>query len=155
MSWRKDPARYRAYLWASWVWAGMFGIRLAVQIPLYLAGRTTALGFANIPLGLPLFLLTCAATWAILRSTHPVQPDDASERRPSRRQRRSPRRSVVGGEDLLEEGLGLGGGDEQQLVTGLDGVVSGRGDDPPVPQDRHEGGVRGPGDVADPVPGQR
>jgi uncharacterized membrane protein len=78
-AWRKDPARYRAYLWASWLWAGMFGVRLAVQVPLYLAGRTTALGFANIPLGLPLFLLTCAGTWAILRSTHPVDADDDAD----------------------------------------------------------------------------
>jgi Protein of unknown function (DUF3159) len=78
-AWRKNPPRYRAYLWASWLWVGMFGVRVAVQIPLYLAGRTTALGFANIPLGLPLFLLTCAATWAILRSTHPEHPDDEDE----------------------------------------------------------------------------
>ena len=75
-AWRRDPARYRAYLWASWLWAGMFGVRLLVQVPLYLTGHTTALGFANIPLGLPLFLLTAAGTWAILRSTHPVHPDD-------------------------------------------------------------------------------
>ena len=154
MSWRKDPARYRAYLWASWVWAGMFGIRLAVQIPLYVTERTTALGFANIPLGLPLFLLTCAITWAILRSTHPVQPE-AEEPTVTEEPGPVAGGSVVGREDFLQEGLGLGSGHEQQLVAGLDGVVGGRGDDPPVPQDRHEGGVRGPGDVADPVPGQR
>ena len=72
--WRKDPLRYRAYLWSSWLWAGMFVVRVAVQIPLYLAGKTTVLGFANIPLGLPLFLITCAGTWAILRGTHPTHP---------------------------------------------------------------------------------
>ena len=51
----------------------MFGIRVAVQLPLYAAGATTALGLANIPLGLPLFLPVCAVTWLILRSTHPVR----------------------------------------------------------------------------------
>ena len=92
-AWRKDPPRYRAYLWASWLWAGMFGVRLAVQIPLYLAGRTTALGFANIPLGLPLFLLTCAATWAILRSTHPVDPDGGTTTTDDARRRGRRRRA--------------------------------------------------------------
>jgi hypothetical protein len=75
LSWRKDPARMRAYTWASLLWAGMFGLRVAVQLPLYLAGATTALGFANIPLGLPLFLPVCAATWLILRGTHPSSED--------------------------------------------------------------------------------
>ncbi|HYO17982.1 MAG TPA: DUF3159 domain-containing protein, partial [Dermatophilaceae bacterium] len=56
-----------------------FVVRLLVQVPLYLTGHTTALGFANIPLGLPLFLLTAAGTWAILRSTHPVHPADVVE----------------------------------------------------------------------------
>ncbi len=80
LSWRKDPARMRAYTWASLLWAGMFGLRVAVQLPLYLAGATTALGFVNIPLGLPLFLPVCAATWLILRGTHPASEDaDAAE----------------------------------------------------------------------------
>lgn len=78
-AWRKDPARYRAYLWASWLWAGMFGVRVAIQIPLYLAGQTTVLGLANIPLGLPLFLLTIGGTWLILRGTHPVHPEDVPD----------------------------------------------------------------------------
>ncbi len=75
--WRRNPARYRAYLWASWLWVAMFGLRVAIQVPLYLAGKTTALGFANIPLGFPLFLLTCGGTWLILRSTQPAASDES------------------------------------------------------------------------------
>jgi len=78
LSWRKDPARMRAYTWASLLWAGMFALRVAVQLPLYLAGATTALGLVNIPLGLPLFLPVCAATWLILRGTHPVSEEAAT-----------------------------------------------------------------------------
>ncbi len=78
-AWRRDPTRYRAYLLASWLWAGVFIIRLLVQVPLYLAERTTVLGFANIPLGLPLFLLACGGTWLILRSSHPIHPEDENE----------------------------------------------------------------------------
>ena len=46
--WRQDPARRRAYARASWVWCGMFLVRLLVQIPLYLAGAVAALGIAGI-----------------------------------------------------------------------------------------------------------
>jgi len=79
--WRRDPARLRAYSWASLVWAAMFGIRVAVQVPLYAASATTALGLANIPLGLPLFIPTCIVTWLILRSTHPVREAAAEPER--------------------------------------------------------------------------
>jgi hypothetical protein len=34
MEWRQDPARVRAYSRASWVWVGLFSLRLAVQLPL-------------------------------------------------------------------------------------------------------------------------
>jgi hypothetical protein len=80
-AWRKDPVRLRAYTLVTWLWAGMFALRLAVQIPLYLAGAVTALGFAGIPLGLPLFALTGWLTYQVLRkaprTVPPEQADDA------------------------------------------------------------------------------
>ena len=44
MEWRQDPARVRAYSRASWVWVGLFSLRRAVQLPLYLTGAVVALG---------------------------------------------------------------------------------------------------------------
>ena len=44
MSWRSDPERVRMYTRASWIWVGVFSLRLAVQLPLYLAGAVLALG---------------------------------------------------------------------------------------------------------------
>ncbi|HEY8466797.1 MAG TPA: DUF3159 domain-containing protein, partial [Solirubrobacterales bacterium] len=38
MKWRKDPRRLALYSKASWIWVGVFMLRLAVQLPLYLAG---------------------------------------------------------------------------------------------------------------------
>ena len=76
IAWRKDPARLRAYTVASLVWAGMFGIRFAVQLPLYLAGNITWLGFQAIPLGLPLFLLVCWVTFIVLARV-PLAKKDA------------------------------------------------------------------------------
>ena len=37
-SWRRDPQLRRVYAAASWIWVGLFFGRLAVQVPLYLAG---------------------------------------------------------------------------------------------------------------------
>lgn len=70
MAWRRDPERLRAYRRATWLWSGMFAVRLAVQVPLWLAGAAAALGFANVLLGLPLFGLVVWLTWAIVREHH-------------------------------------------------------------------------------------
>ena len=66
--WRQVPRRARAYAWATWVWTGMFGVRLAVQVPLWIAGAVTSLALVNIALGLPLFGLTVWLTWWLVRS---------------------------------------------------------------------------------------
>jgi hypothetical protein len=78
-AWRDDPPRMRAYSLASLVWAGMFAIRLLVQLPLYLAGQVGALGAVAIPLGLPLFLPTLWITFAILRRTPPTRQQPSVE----------------------------------------------------------------------------
>ena len=51
----------RAYLLATWLWAGMFAVRTLVQAWLYSRGDAVSLGFVNILLGLPLFGLASAA----------------------------------------------------------------------------------------------
>lgn len=73
-SWRRDPARLRAYTWASALWAVMFLLRLAVQYPLYRAGLVGPLGTARVLMGVPLFALTAFGTWLILRRVPPSTP---------------------------------------------------------------------------------
>jgi hypothetical protein len=51
MQWRQDPTRVRAYSRASWVWVGLFSLRLAVQLPLYLTGALVALGVTRVAMG--------------------------------------------------------------------------------------------------------
>ena len=46
-AWRHDRARLSAYQLATWLWVGLFVVRLAVQIPLYLAENVTLLGTLN------------------------------------------------------------------------------------------------------------
>lgn len=70
--WRKHDARRRAYAQATLIWAGMFAIRLAVQLPLYLLDKTVALGVANVILSWPLFAVVAWATWVVIRRVPPV-----------------------------------------------------------------------------------
>jgi hypothetical protein len=66
-AWRKNSARYRAYRSATWVWFGLFAVRLAIQFPLYKANKLNALGIANVFLGVPLYLLVLWFTWLIIK----------------------------------------------------------------------------------------
>jgi hypothetical protein len=74
--WRHDPPRYAAYRLASWIWVAMFVVRLAVQVPLWLADQTVLLGILNaFVLGLPLFGLAVWLSWVVLRRTPPSRAD--------------------------------------------------------------------------------
>ena len=67
MSWRQDPRQLRDFSRASWIWVVLFSLRLAVQLPLYLAGALAALGVARIAMGIPLFAVGIWLSWLILR----------------------------------------------------------------------------------------
>ena len=67
MTWRQDPEKVALYSKASWIWFGMFIVRLAVQLPLYLAGAVVALGVAKTAMGLPIFALTLWLTYLLLK----------------------------------------------------------------------------------------
>ena len=59
---------------ATWVWAGVFGARVAVQLPLYLLGAVGALGAAKLIMGWPLFLFAGYISYRIMRPR--MNPDD-------------------------------------------------------------------------------
>ena len=65
--WREDPARVRVFTRASWLWVALFGLRLLVQLPLYLAGAVVALGVARTAMGVPLFALGIWLTFLLVR----------------------------------------------------------------------------------------
>jgi hypothetical protein len=66
-AWRDDPRRVRAFRRATWLWLGLFGARLVVQVPLYLASAVVALGVARTAMGLPLFAIGLWLTWLMVR----------------------------------------------------------------------------------------
>jgi len=61
--WRADRLRRRLFAWLTAAWVGLFGIRLAVELPLFFAGhQVVALGIARIVLGVPLYALVLVLT---------------------------------------------------------------------------------------------
>jgi len=68
--WLRDPAlaaERARYRWATWLWVAMFGARLAVQVPAYLAQDVAWLGTARLAMGVPLWALTLWLTWLLVR----------------------------------------------------------------------------------------
>jgi len=66
-TWRKDRRKVRFFNLVTMLWVGLFAIRLAVQVPMYLANDIVSLGFAKIALGQPFFLLMIWISWLLLR----------------------------------------------------------------------------------------
>jgi hypothetical protein len=61
--WRADRRRRRLFAWLTAAWVALFGIRLAVELPLFFAGhQVVALGVARIVLGVPLYALVLVVT---------------------------------------------------------------------------------------------
>lgn len=65
-AWRREPVM-RRYMMATWLWVALFGIRLAVQVPLYLGTEVAWLGAARLAMGIPLWALTLWGTWILVR----------------------------------------------------------------------------------------
>lgn len=75
--WRDDRSTRRRMQGASAVLLSLFVLKLAVQVPLYLADQVAALGAARLLMGLPLYALTLWVVWAMVRDAGPRQdPED-------------------------------------------------------------------------------
>jgi len=66
MSWVKDHEAHRLFSTITWLWALIFGVRVAIMFPLFLLGQTAALGTLKILLGYPLFALGIFVTFKLL-----------------------------------------------------------------------------------------
>ena len=72
--WREKRRPRRVLTLATWLWVALFAIRLIVEVPLYLAQETAALGTAKLILGVPFYALVLWITWILVRSLYPPQP---------------------------------------------------------------------------------
>ncbi|MGI9020484.1 MAG: DUF3159 domain-containing protein [Solirubrobacterales bacterium] len=76
MEWRRDPKRVAVYTKATWIWVAVFVLRLAVQLPLYLAGAVVALGIAKAAMGVPIFIVAIWLTYLVLKAGGEIAPDE-------------------------------------------------------------------------------
>lgn len=66
-TWRTHRALMRAYTWLTILWAGIYGLRMAVQGSLYLADEVTLLGTTRLVMGWPLTALEALLTVYVVR----------------------------------------------------------------------------------------
>lgn len=72
-AWRSSKRKRRAFFWLTVAWAGLFFLRLAVQLPIYFQGESALATLATVKLamGIPLFAPMVAVTWLVVRSLYP------------------------------------------------------------------------------------
>jgi hypothetical protein len=71
VAWRTRPAQLRAFQILTLCWFALFALRLVVQLPLYFADLTIALGVTKLLMGLPLYASLVLLTWLMARALYP------------------------------------------------------------------------------------
>lgn len=69
-AWRSNAVKRRVLTVTTWLWAGLFTIRLAVEYPLYLASEIELLAAAKLILGVPFYAVVLWITWLMIRSVY-------------------------------------------------------------------------------------
>ena len=80
-NWRADRAKFRVALIATVLWALLPALRLAVELPLYLASATDALAIAKLIMGVPLYAILLWVTWLLIRTAWSA-PSGGSDAQP-------------------------------------------------------------------------
>jgi hypothetical protein len=78
-SFRSNRAYMRRSYWLTLVWVFMFGLRLAIEVPLYLNAQVVLLGTAKLALGFPLFALVLWISWLGMRPVRPARVETTPE----------------------------------------------------------------------------
>lgn len=82
--WRKEPAMVRVCVRLSWLLMLPGVLKLAVQIPLYLAGQVVALGVAKVVLGWPAYVAALGlALLMLMRTSTPLRRTESTVVEPS------------------------------------------------------------------------
>lgn len=74
--WRQNRAKRRILYLATWLWVGLFTLRLAIEIPLFLANEVQWLGGTKLLLGVPLYAGVLWVTWLLVRAVYGRQASE-------------------------------------------------------------------------------
>lgn len=74
--WRADAAKRRVLYIATWLWVGLFALRLVIEVPLYLAQQTVVLGSIKLITGVPLYAGFLWITWLLIGTVFASDADD-------------------------------------------------------------------------------
>jgi hypothetical protein len=77
--WRADRAKFKVATIATVLWALLPAIRLAVEVPLYLAEAADGLAVAKLVLGVPLYAILLWVTWLLIRTAWSTRSDGESD----------------------------------------------------------------------------
>jgi hypothetical protein len=67
-TWRADPAKARVAVIVTILWAVLPALRLAVEVPFYIAGDAAGLAAMKLLLGLPPYAILLWVSWLLIRS---------------------------------------------------------------------------------------
>jgi hypothetical protein len=73
--WRSDAAKRTVLTVTTWLWVGLFALRLGVQVPLYFTEQTAALAATKLLMGLPLYAAVLWVTWLMIRAVYTRRAD--------------------------------------------------------------------------------
>ncbi|WP_323741580.1 DUF3159 domain-containing protein [Curtobacterium sp. VKM Ac-2865] len=76
--WRADPGKRRVLTVATWLWVGLFTLRLVIEIPLYLTAQVELLAGIKLITGVPLYAAMLWVTWLLTRTVFRREPDQAA-----------------------------------------------------------------------------
>lgn len=68
--WRKSKAKRRVLTLATWLWVGVFSLRLIIQAPLYFSGHIELLATMKLLMGVPLYAAMLWVTWLLVTAVY-------------------------------------------------------------------------------------
>lgn len=78
-AWRRDKGLVAVCSRLTWVLVALFALRVAIMLPLYLAGEVAWLGVAKIGLGWPAYLVAVVVMGMLLAAGRTPQTDDGAD----------------------------------------------------------------------------
>jgi Protein of unknown function (DUF3159) len=77
--WREEKSKRRVLTVATWIWVGVFSLRLVVQAPLYFTGQTELLAGMKLLMGVPFYAAMLWVTWLLVTSVYRKVDESRSE----------------------------------------------------------------------------